>query len=459
LKGKSNQVERILLENNRQMRLSDIAREIDRRLVAKGKDKVHLRTLTNHVGRDDRFITIGKSGFWGLKSWSHIDTRSILDLMERFLITLDRPATVDEIYNYVEARRPVSKDSISFYLSMKDTFRKVDRNRWGLSTWPEAQNEKIWTPAEVAEFVLSLFREKKTKELDYKILKEALMDAAKVGSKQAIGMLINSFVIETIKKSRGGPRYAVLRADYKSQIKNRRSPIQRKTLTIFEKVDDAVRKILESRPGKQIVLAELLSLLIDKYGFLDKTIYQYVSKLEYLEKVDIPGSKTKLCRLKDYQDFGFQKAETYSCFISYSSRNQAFAERLHADLENRGVECWFAPEDLKIGQQIREGIDESIRKHDRMLLVLSEMSVKSQWVQQEVETALEIEREQQGRQVLFPIQLDDSVMQQSTGWPAMIKNTRHIGDFQNWKDPDAYQKALDKLMRDLKAEQTTGSHI
>jgi len=35
-------------------------------------------------------------------------------------------------------------------------------------------------------------------------------------------------------------------------------------------------------------------------------------------------------------------------FISYSSKDQAFAERLHADLQNKGVRCWFAPHDLPI---------------------------------------------------------------------------------------------------------------
>jgi hypothetical protein len=71
----------------------------------------------------------------------------------------------------------------------------------------------------------------------------------------------------------------------------------------------------------------------------------------------------------------------YSCFISYSSKDQSFAERLHTDLQNKGVRCWFATEDLKIGAEIRTGIDESIRVHDKLLLVLSETSVKSQWVQ------------------------------------------------------------------------------
>src|SRR5215471_5151157 len=31
----------------------------------------------------------------------------------------------------------------------------------------------------------------------------------------------------------------------------------------------------------------------------------------------------------------------YSCFISYSSRDDALAKRLHADLQNHGVRCWF----------------------------------------------------------------------------------------------------------------------
>jgi hypothetical protein len=41
----------------------------------------------------------------------------------------------------------------------------------------------------------------------------------------------------------------------------------------------------------------------------------------------------------------------YECFISYSSRDHAFAERLHADLQNKGVRCWFAPHDLPWGAE------------------------------------------------------------------------------------------------------------
>jgi hypothetical protein len=141
----------------------------------------------------------------------------------------------------------------------------------------------------------------------------------------------------------------------------------------------------------------------------------------------------------------------YTCFISHSSKDEEFAKRLHADLQIAGVRCWFAPEDMKIGDRIRPRIDESIRLYDKLLIVLSEHSVVSQWVEHEVETALGKELEGKPN-VLFPIRLDEAVMQSRTGWASHIRLTRHIGDFIRWKDHDEYKKAFDRLLRDLKAE-------
>jgi len=140
----------------------------------------------------------------------------------------------------------------------------------------------------------------------------------------------------------------------------------------------------------------------------------------------------------------------YSCFISYANKDKAFAERLYADLQNKGVRCWFAPEDMKIGDRLRPRIDETIRLYDKLLLILSKTSVESHWVEQEVETALARER-LQGTTVLFPVRIDDTVMAQQTGWPALIHRTRHVGDFRDWESYGAYQKAFDRLLRDLKA--------
>lgn len=145
-----------------------------------------------------------------------------------------------------------------------------------------------------------------------------------------------------------------------------------------------------------------------------------------------------------------QPIQFYSCFISYSSKDEELAQRLHADLQSQGVRCWFAPEDLKIGECFRQRIDEVIRVSDRLLLILSENSVASSWVEKEVETAMESEDEQK-KMILFPVRLDDSVMEIKTGWPADIRRTRHIGDFRQWKEYDEYQKAFARLLSDLKA--------
>jgi TIR domain-containing protein/pentapeptide repeat protein len=79
--------------------------------------------------------------------------------------------------------------------------------------------------------------------------------------------------------------------------------------------------------------------------------------------------------------------EFYSCFISYSSRGQEFAERLHADLQNKGVRCWFAPHDSQGGRKLHEQIDQATRVHERLLLILSPYSMNSEWVKTEIAKA------------------------------------------------------------------------
>ncbi len=178
------------------------------------------------------------------------------------------------------------------------------------------------------------------------------------------------------------------------------------------------------------------------------TIYRSQGHIpeDFMRKAGVPDSFIEYMR-----SLVFKPIDYYTCFISYSSKDSLFARRLYADLQSHGVRCWFAPEDMKIGDKIRHRIDESIRLYDKLLLVLSEHSITSTWVEQEVETALAKEREGQPH-ILFPIRLDDMVMQMTGDWPALIRNTRHIGDFTRWKQHDDYQQAFKRLLRDLKAE-------
>lgn len=146
-----------------------------------------------------------------------------------------------------------------------------------------------------------------------------------------------------------------------------------------------------------------------------------------------------------------QAIQFYSCFISYSSQDEAFVQRLYNNLQSKGVRCWFAPKDMKIGDEIRRSIDQAIRLHDKVLLVLSQHSIASRWVQKEVETAFEQES-RHDKPMLFPIRLDDTVMATNQPWAADIRRMKHIGDFTRWKQHDAYQQAFEQLLSALKAE-------
>jgi len=84
-----------------------------------------------------------------------------------------------------------------------------------------------------------------------------------------------------------------------------------------------------------------------------------------------------------------------------------------------------------------------------VLLILSEHSVASDWVEEEVTRALDEERSRKTT-VLFPIRVDEAVLNTTEAWARGLRIQRNIGDFCLWKDHDDYQKALERVLRDLK---------
>ena len=139
----------------------------------------------------------------------------------------------------------------------------------------------------------------------------------------------------------------------------------------------------------------------------------------------------------------------YSCFISYSSKDQMFADRLHADLQNAGVRCWFAPHDLPIGAKTWDAIDEAIKLRDKLLVILSEASIGSDWVEDEVTKAYAEERDRKTT-VLFPVCLDTVVMTTPEPWARKLRDQRNVGNFEQWENPTKYSASLQRLLRDLK---------
>ena len=163
--------------------------------------------------------------------------------------------------------------------------------------------------------------------------------------------------------------------------------------------------------------------------------------------------------------FGVQQAiQFYSCFISYSTRDDEFARRLYSRMRDEKLRVWFAPEDMKGGQKIYDQIERAIQLHDRLLLVLSESSMQSKWVITEIKRAVEAEI-REDRRKLFPIAIVGFDKVQA--WKQfdaklgedLADRVReyHIPVFSNWKDHDAFEDAFARLLRDLRAEETAAN--
>jgi hypothetical protein len=51
-----------------------------------------------------------------------------------------------------------------------------------------------------------------------------------------------------------------------------------------------------------------------------------------------------------------------------------------------------------------------------------------------------------GQTVLFPIRLDDAMMDTKEPWAAKLRTQRHIGDFRLWKDHAVYNRSVEDLI-------------
>ncbi|MBF0264499.1 MAG: hypothetical protein HQL46_04445 [Gammaproteobacteria bacterium] len=133
-KSTTDKAYKILAINNDKMHYSEILREIN----SLGNNKTYTRlNLTNQLAADDRFISIGKSGYWGLKKWGTINNISIVKVMENLLHRISKPVSYHQILQETQKIRPDAKEkSIKIYLDTKpDIFARVDKDHYALTVW------------------------------------------------------------------------------------------------------------------------------------------------------------------------------------------------------------------------------------------------------------------------------------------------------------------------------------
>jgi TIR domain len=149
----------------------------------------------------------------------------------------------------------------------------------------------------------------------------------------------------------------------------------------------------------------------------------------------------------------------FSSFMSCSSKDHDFAGQLYMKLRKHGLTVWFTPENAQAGRKIHEMTDQAILGHDKLLLILSKNSMKSERVKSQIRKARLAELKGCTRK-LFPIRLVD--MQTIKEWECIDPDTKKdaaveireywIADFSNWHDPDAFEAAFKRLLEGLKID-------
>jgi uncharacterized protein YjbI with pentapeptide repeats len=153
-----------------------------------------------------------------------------------------------------------------------------------------------------------------------------------------------------------------------------------------------------------------------------------------------------LYRIYDLQTS--QALQISPLFISYSHADAEFVDKVGKNLTQKGIRFWRDIHNMKSGR-IEKQIDRAIRQNPTVLLILSEHSLSSDWVEHEVRTGRELEKEL-SHDVLCPIALDDSW--KSSRWPKRIMEQimeYNILDFSEWEDDAKFDGMFRKLIDGL----------
>lgn len=130
---------------------------------------------------------------------------------------------------------------------------------------------------------------------------------------------------------------------------------------------------------------------------------------------------------------------TKSVFISYSSKDQGFANKVIRLLEKMGVSYWKAPEMIPAGSSYAREIPRAIRECGVFLLILSKDSQESIWVEKEVDSAICY------RKSIVPVQIDEQPLNEMFRF--YLNNVQTISYAENPKEAFfALQGQINRLL-------------
>lgn len=131
-----------------------------------------------------------------------------------------------------------------------------------------------------------------------------------------------------------------------------------------------------------------------------------------------------------------------SCFLSYSSLDYEFVNKLSLDLPEHGVLIWLDRKDMSSINWIETSLQKAILSHDVLVLVLSQHAEGRDWVKFETEQARAAGVE------IVPVVIDYQIGERQ--WVKDIMEAGHDTiDFTQWRNEASYLTARALLLKRL----------
>jgi len=124
-------------------------------------------------------------------------------------------------------------------------------------------------------------------------------------------------------------------------------------------------------------------------------------------------------------------------FISYSNQDKEFVNRIANDLKDVGLPVWWDQWEIKVGDSIIQKVSDGITRSSYLVAVLSQYSIKSDWVRRELGSALMNQLSKDRNITILPILVDECEI------PVLLREIKYA-DFRNDYLP-ALQDLLDAI--------------
>ena len=139
-----------------------------------------------------------------------------------------------------------------------------------------------------------------------------------------------------------------------------------------------------------------------------------------------------------------KKQQPFDIFISHSSKDSLTASAIKQSLQNRGIRCWKAPDDILPGESWPSAIMRALSRCRAMILVWTENSMTSMEVSKELTLAM------RNNLIVVPFRIDN--IEPSGDWEYHLANT-HWMDASDGLAEKNYDLLGDFLLKALPARE------